>query len=329
MAIRIRSAGILKELERQDEAKRLAQKRMDEREELYLSLASKYGAGTIANRASGKSKTTDSLDVTIQALQRDYKLSDDIIAPVVASGDVSGARKLLETLNKAKAKFVGDSREFPETVVEEIVAGIITRQPTTKPLDMDKITKFIGREVDEIYLPFLEAMNATPGEVYVPEYTYAEPVDINEIPKVMATTAKSQAALAKSEISILRKREKELKNIGKENRTDAEKNEFKLISDRIMSVQSAIENLEENPAEIINLYGNSYLTKLLESPGGEKYKTMPLPPLLTDVANQYPLVASEQIGKALLSAGVFAAGTIARLPTGELIELNFPPQANP
>ena len=125
-------------------------------------------------------------------------------------------------------------------------------------------------------------------------------------------------------IRILQDNLKELEGIGKENRTDAQKNEFKSIADRIMSVQSAIKNLEENPAEIINLYGNSYLTKLLASPGGEKYKTMPLPPLLTDAANQYPLVASEQIGKDLVSAGVFAVGTIARLPTGELIELVRP-----
>ena len=329
MAFKIRSAGILKELDRQDEVKRLSQQRMDEREKLYMSLAGKYGPGTLAQQASGKGGATDSLAITIQALQdpKGFNLSDDLLAPVIASGDALGARKLLETLNGAKSKFEKDNRAFPESVVEEIVAGIITRQPTTKPLDMDKITKLIGREVDEIYLPFLQTMSTTPGEVYVPEYAYAEPVDINEIPKVMATAAKSQAALAQSEISILNKRLKVLQDI--ENRTDTQQNEFSLISERLGAVQSAVKNLEENPAEIINLYGNSYLTKLFASPGGEKYKTVPLPPLLTNAANQYPLVASEQIGKDLVSAGVLTEGTIVRLPTGELIELVRPPQANP
>jgi len=322
MAFKIRSAGILKELDRQDEVKRLSQQRMDEREKLYMSLAGKYGPGTLAQQASGKGGTTDSLAITIQALQKDFNLSDDLLAPVIASGDAPGARKLLETLNKAKAKFVGDSRAFPETVVEEIVAGIITSEPKTKPLNMDKITKLIGRDIDPMYLPILEAMNTTPGEVFVTPYTYAEPVDINEIPKVMATVAKTQAVLAKSEVNILNKRLKVLQEI--ENRTDTQQNELFSISDRISSVQSAIKNLEENPAEIIGLYGNSYLTKLLESPGGEKYNTLPLPKPLTDAANQYPLVASDEIGKALVSAGVLAEGTIARLPTGELIELVRP-----
>mgnify|MGYP003626363346 FL=1 len=324
MAFKIRSAGILKELDRQDEVKRLSQQRMDEREKLYMSLAGKYGPGTLAQQASGKGGATDSLAITIQALQdpKGFNLSDDLLAPVIASGDALGARKLLETLNGAKSKFEKDNRAFPESVVEEIVAGIITRQPTTKPLDMDKITKLIGREVDEIYLPFLQTMSTTPGEVYVPEYAYAEPVDINEIPKVMATVAKSQAVLAKSEVNILNKRLKVLQEI--KNRTDTQQNELFSISDRISSVESAIKNLEENPAEIIGLYGNSYLTKLLESPGGEKYNTLPLPKPLTDAANQYPLVASDEIGKALVSAGVLAEGTIARLPTGELIELVRP-----
>ena len=69
------------------------------------------------------------------------------------------------------------------------------------------------------------------------------------------------------------------------------------------------------------------MRKLLESPGGEQYKTVPLPPLLTDAEYQYPLVASEEIGKALVNAGILAEGTVARLPStgpgipGELIRL--------
>ena len=312
MAIRIRSAGILKELDRQDEVKRLDQKRMDEREQLYLSLASKYGPGTLANRASGKGGTTDSLAITIQALQRDYKLSDDLLAPVIASGDAPGARKLLETLNKAKAKFVGDNRTFPETVVEEIVAGIITSEPTNKPLDMDKITKLIGRDIDPMYLPILESMNTTPGEVYVPEYTYAEPVSFEELDKSIKSLTTSQTFIAKQEKYILQKELNILKGIS--NQTDAQKNAFGLISQRLVTLDNALDTVKDNPAEIIGLYGNSFYNKMLETPYGERIKAqLPIPGILAGSEYEYPQVATVQIANIMLDAEIFKPGDKVRI----------------
>jgi len=195
-----------------------------------------------------------------------------------------------------------------------------------REVDFDVYEKYIGREMDSLYKQiFTEQFGSKPGSVAFENVTYAEPVDINEIPKVLATAAKSHAGLAQSELSMLRSREKQLQNIP--NRTDQQQNEFTALAERIKNITSAVENLDENPSLIINLYGNSYVRKLLESPGGEKYKTVPLPPLLTDAEYQYPLVASEEIGKALVNAGILAEGTVARLPStgpgnpGELIEL--------
>ena len=91
MAFKIRSAGILKELDRQDEVNRLTQKRQDEREKLYLTLAGpkSYSLGSLAKASSGKGSSTDSLDLSIKALQnpKGYNLGDDLLAPIIASGD--------------------------------------------------------------------------------------------------------------------------------------------------------------------------------------------------------------------------------------------------
>jgi len=317
MAFKIRSAGILKELDRQDEVKRLSQQRMDEREKLYMSLAAKYGPGTLAQQASGKGGATDSLAITIQALQdpKGFNLSDDLLAPVIASGDALGARKLLETLNGAKSKFEKDSRAFPESVVEEIVAGIITRQPTTKPLDMDKITKLIGREIDEIYLPFLQTMSTTPGEVYVPEYAYAEPVSFEELDKSIKTLTTTQTLIAKQEKNILQKELNKLEDIT--NQTDAQKNAFTLISDRLGTLDNALDTVKDNPAEIINLYGNSFYNKMLGTAYGERIKAqLPIPSILKGSEYEYPQVATVQIANIMLDAGIFKPGDKVRV--GEL-----------
>jgi len=327
--MRITARGVLDYLDYADRMKLLEQQRQDEKEATVISLISKYGldgsgGSTLAGATGTKSGKSESLGSSLETdlirLQDDFDLSAEILAPILASGDKTAIPRLRTLLEEQKEKYVEDNRSFPTELAKNIVENAAIELPSVNEVDFSVYEDYIGREMDSLYKSiFTSAFGSTPGSVAFENVTYAEPVDINEIPKVLATAAKSHAGLAQSELSILRGRQKQLQDIP--NRTSEQQNEFVALTDRIKNVTSAVENLNENPSLIINLYGNSYVSKLLESPGGEKYKTVPLPPLLTDAKNQHPQVASEQIGIALVNAGVLAEGTIARLPTGELIEL--------
>ena len=330
--MRITAKGVLDFLDYKDQMKLLEQQRQDARESTTISLISKYGligddeftlagaTGTKSGKSSAGTGATGSLKTNLKRLKKDFDLTDEMLAPIIASGDSSAIPRLLEVLNTQKEKYTKDNRTFPTELAKNIIENAAIELPSVNEVDFSVYEDYIGREMDSMYKQiFTSALGSTPGSVAFENISYAEPVDINEIPKVMATVAKSHVSLAQSELSILRERQKQLQDI--QNRTSEQQNEFVALTDRMENVTSAVKKLDENPSLILNLYGNSYLKKLLESPGGEKYKTVPLPPLLTDAKNQHPQVASEQIGIALVNAGVLAEGTIARLPTGELIEL--------
>ena len=332
MAFKIRSAGILKELDRQDEVNRLTQKRQDDREKLYLSLAGpkSYSAGSLARSSSGKGSSTDSLDLSIKALQnpKGYNLGDDLLAPIIASGDPTGATKLLTVLDNAREKFENDGMTLPETVVKDIISSIITKQPTTKRIDMNKITQFIGREINEMYLPMLEEMNTIPGGVYVPDYNYVEQPTLDDLAKIPKLVAQNHIGKAEREISLINQA---IATLADQQGTssapqDLEKQQG-FLTERLASLNNAIKVVGDNPITLISLYGNSYGIELIEKM--PKYEGAPLPEQLTSAMYSVPLVSSIGMGIALLKAGIFSEGTTVRLPStrehpsGEQIKLEL------
>ena len=326
MAFKIRSAGILKELDRQDEVNRLTQKRQDEREKLYLSLAGpkSYSAGSLAKASSGKGSSTDSLDLSIKALQnpKGYNLGDDLLAPIIASGDPTGANKLLTVLDNAREKFEKDGMTLPETVVKDIISSIITKQPTTKPIDMNKITKFIGREIDEMYLPMLEEMNTIPGGVYVPDYNYVEQPTLDDLAKIPKLIAQNHIGKAEREITLINQA---IATLTSQQGTPSEPQDFAdrqvFLIERRQLLDNAIKVVGDNPIELISLYGNSYGIELFKKM--PKYKYAPLPEQLTSAMYSVPEISSIGMGIALLRSGIFSEGTVVRLPTGEQIKLEL------
>ena len=323
MAFKIRSAGILKELDRQDEVNRLAQNRQDEREKLYLTLAGKsYSPGSLAKASSSKGSSTDSLELSIKALQnpKGYNLGDDLLAPIIASGDPTGATKLLTVLDNAREKFEKDGMTLPETVVQDIISRIITTQPTTKPIDMNKITQFIGREIDEMYLPMLEQMNTAPGEVYVPDYNYVEQPTLDDLAKIPKLVAQNHVSKAEIEKTLIAKR---LATLASQQGTTSAPQDLEeqqgFLTERLTSLDNAIKTVGDNPIELISLYGNSYGIEIIEKM--PKYKDAALPEVLTSAMFSVPLVSSIEMGITMLKANIFNEGTLVRLPSGEQIEL--------
>ena len=322
--MRITAQGILNYIDTEDQKRLLEQQRQDQREATAINIISKYGIGDLdsSNLAgatgtkSGKSKSLGtSLETDLIRLQDDFDLSAEILAPILASGDKTAIPRLRTLLEGQKEKYVEDNRSFPTELARNIVENAAIELPSVNEVDFSMYEDYIGREMDALYKQiFTSAFGSTSGSVAFENVTYAEPVNFEDLDKSIKTLTTSQTLLAKQEKNILQKELNKLADI--ENKTDAQRDAFKLITDRKTALDSALAAVKDNPAEIINLYGNSFYNKILKTPYGERLKTLPTPPILTQAEYQYPQVATVQMANILLDAGIFKSGDEVRI--GEL-----------
>ena len=322
--MRITARGVLDYLDYADRMKLLEQQRQDEKEATVISLISKYGldgsgdsslAGATGTKSGKSEGLGSSLETDLIRLQDDFNLSAEILAPILASGDKTAIPRLRTLLEEQKEKYVKDNRSFPTELAKNIVENAAIELPSVNEVDFSVYEDYIGREMDSLYKSiFTSAFGSTPGSVAFENVTYAEPVNFEDLDKSIKTLTTSQTLLAKQERNILQKELSKLVEI--ENKTDVQRDAFKLITDRKTAIDNALSVVKDNPAEIINLYGNSFYNKILKTPYGERLKTLPVPPILTQAEYQYPQVATVQMANILLDAGIFKPGDKVRV--GEL-----------
>ena len=145
-------------LEEQEKKK----KAMDEKEALMFSLAGKYGVDFLNDGANttlaGASATTEGFNqaakssggVAVKTLQTNYNLSDDVLVPILTSGDKKGPAKLLSALEKQRLKYEELGLQMPESVIGQIVESAVVTQPSGTKINFDKMEEYIGREMDEM-----------------------------------------------------------------------------------------------------------------------------------------------------------------------------------
>ena len=305
-------------------------KKQDEREALAFSLASKYGvdfmndgASTTLAGASGTkaglsqvSKTGYGLALkTLQAPNR-YNLSDDVLAPIIASGDKTAPQKLLNILDEQRKKYQADGRELPLEEINAIIESAVIQQPSAKPIDFDAIEDYIGRPLDDLYKRVLEQSAVTAGGVTFEEPGYLAKPDITSIGPTIKTIAMTQKDGATSEVTLIKRALGSLvdeQGNPREGITEAQRNQAILLTQRLQTVESALKNFNDDPIGLLNLYGNSYALKLMSQ--YPEYDGL-LPESLTDPSRQYMAVASRSMAKALLQAGIIEEGTLVRFPDG-------------
>jgi len=324
MAFKLRAAGITNYLKGVEEREALKQARMDKKEALALELMSKYGAGTFAGMGtkSGKaSAAAVSSNAATQMLRKNYGLDDDVLAPILATGDPKGSQKILDILNEQRKLYKKNNMELPDSVIQEVVGNAVLTQPTNKPIDFTEVENYIGREMDSLYKEILQQGTTTAGEVLPFDPGFAEIPSLSDIPTVMQAAVQDVSGTAKREQSIIKRRQAELLKLRETDSSGIYQNEFNILTDRLDEITSAVDNIKDDPSQIISLYGNSYAKKLFSSDAGQSVKNLPLPSILTDAMSSYPMVSSIEMGVALLNAGVFEPNTILRLPTGQTVEL--------
>ena len=309
--------GALNYVIEEDQKKLLEQKRQDEREKTIMSLYSGGKLGGFSTRSGGVKKSTSSIGGNRAYLKENYGLSDEVLAPFIASGDAQGLEDLKTILKNQNEKYKAAGLDLPESVVQEVIEGSVIEQPKDEPLDFKRLEDYIGREMDTMYKEALQAGRTTTGEIIPHDPGFTEIPKLTEIPVVMQASVDDVSGKARRERSIILKRQSELQELMRTDNSGIYQNEFKVLTDRSNSIESALKNVKDDPSQIIYLYGNSYTKRLFSSDAGQIIKNLPLPSILTDAMANKPMIESVEMGFLLVKIGVFEPNTVVRLPNGD------------
>lgn len=312
--------GLQQYLERSDAIKIKREEEESQREALAFELAMKYGTfsdgSTLGTGKSGTSKTSSTMALKVLKSPKRYGLSDQALAPIVASGDKTALPRLLKIIEEQDLKYKNDNREMPKEEVNAIIESAVIDQGSTSAVDFDAIEEYIGRPLDDLYKKVIEQSASASGGVYYEKPGYIAKPDLTDLGPIIKSVALTQKEGARSEIILLNKELGKFLNADgnpREGLTDEEKNQASLLTKRLGRVENALENFEDDPLGLVGLYGNSYAIKLFNN--YPEYDGL-LPESLTDPTRQYMSVASPEMAIALLMAGIIEEGTIVRLPDG-------------
>lgn len=312
-------------------------KKQDEKEAMVFGLAAKYGvdflSGGDSTTLAGASGTTAGFDQTakspygiaLKTLQspNHYGLDDEILAPIIASGDKEGPAKLLNQLEKQRLRYENElGIQMPQTVVQEIVQSAITTQPVGRKIDFKKIEEYIGREMDDLYKAVLTAQETKAGQVFVPEPSFAERPGPEDIDKFEQRAVKFNITRAAEETRMLQKKVSELQGISETTSlTTQQQLELDWLTSRLVQVQEAIQaNQDDNVVPIVGLYGNTYIDQLIEY--YPNFKEAPLNPTLLNAAQQQITVPNRAVAESLAAAGILKQGdTVLNLETNKKIKI--------
>lgn len=311
-------------------------KKQDEKEAMVFGLAAKYGvdflSGGDSTTLAGASGTTAGFDQTakspygiaLKTLQspNHYGLDDEVLAPIVASGDKTAAPKLLDILEKQRLKYEELGLQMPQTVVQQIVESAVTTQPAARKIDFTKIEEYIGREMDDMYKAVLTAQGTKAGQVFIPEPAFVERPGLEDIDKFEQRAVKFNITRAAEETRMLQKKVSELQGISETTSlTTQQQLELDWLTSRLVQVQDAIQaNQDDNVVPIVGLYGNTYIDQLVGF--YPNFKEAPLNPALLNAAQQQVTVPNRAVAESLAAAGILKQGdTVLNLETNKKIKI--------
>ena len=320
--------GALNYFIEEDEKKLLEQKRQDAKEQTALSLMGKYRSGSLGNLTGtnqGKAKApTSSVTANSSYLKNTYNLSDEVLAPIIASGDKTALPRLKDFLDKQRLKFEEAGKELPEEVVNELIETAIVEQPTTEPIDYTEIEKFIGREMDPLFKSIIGTETVTSGSVIFKEPAFVEQPSIEDLERFEKVAVKQNFARAQMELENLSKRQAQLKSLSESTAglNTNQEDERDWIAERQVKVTEALDSYKkENVVPIVQIYGNSYANALLEA--YPTYKNMPYNPILVEASAAPINVPNRAVAKSLGESGILKVGDIVlNLETGRPIRIS-------
>ena len=291
----------------------------DRRDAIVLDLLGKYGATSLAGlsstRSGSRKKSSGSAESDLIYIQDKYNISDEALAAIVAANDPAAIPNLKNILDGYSKKYGADNLSVPTDLVNQIIEEAAIVLPGE--VDVNEINKLIGFELKRDYSAAIDMINAAQtGSVTYGDIIYAEQPtqgDINQLEKNLFSNALFNLRQQKYKASQL---------INRINSEESPTEEKKMYRDMLMRRNARIDDAldqfqKKNPSDLIVLFGNEYIPKMLEDPQNQKFKNVTLSGIFTDPAIKYPLVTNKEEARLLISYGIIPNNIIVRYPDGK------------
>jgi hypothetical protein len=315
--------GLQQYLERSDAIKFKREEEESQREALAFELAMKYGNSGLGSGSKTKGGALNS-NIAIQRLKKEFNVSDEALAPIIASGDPSGAGRLLSVLETQRLKYENKGLTIPDEDITSILESVVIGAPKSEKLDIERLEKYIGREMDSLYKELLQNQTQS-SQVYVPQPAFVETPDLEDLDRFEQRAIKNNLARAKAELRIITDRISELTSVQTSSGLSREQeSESSWLAIRKSELDSAIkDNKNEDVTGLVSLYGSAYFNQLREFyPNFDK---APLNPALLNAARQNIRVSQENSDSVifqLIQLGILKAGDVVDVvsQTGEIVD---------
>ena len=238
--------GILNYLDKVDAAQAVEKKKQDEREALAFELEMKYGSNFLASSKKGKDTGTSSR-TAVAALMKTYNVSEEALAPILASGDKTAAPRLLNLLEKQRLKYEGEKLILPEDVISGIIEDAVITQSATRDIDFSRLEDFIGREMDSLYKDLLKSQSKDPGAVFFPEPVFVAAPGFDDITKFEQRAIAGNLTRAQNELDLVKSKIAEFNSLDEGgNLTTDQIAERAWLTDRKVEIETAVKSYEDD-----------------------------------------------------------------------------------
>jgi len=305
-----------------DEKQTAKKKAMDEKEALMFSLAGKYGVDFLGDGANttlaGASATTEGFNQAVnsklgsdaKSLIETYGITEEALVPIMATGDKTSLKRLLEILDTQNQKYGSEAKIMPKEAIAQIVESAVLTQPSGKKINFGKMEEYIGREMDDMYKTILTIQNTKAGEVYYPTPTYAKSptmAEIGEFQKLAMSSNVNRGAFEKGRVQKQLAKLVKLQESG--NLSVNKQAELSWLTERFQTIGEALDSYEEGiyvPAA--ELYGTEYFNQMLENK--PRFKKSDFDPILFDTEVKMMTVPNKEVAESLEAAGILRPGDV-------------------
>tara|TARA_R100001230_G_C5669629_1_gene174548 strand:+ start:513 stop:1472 length:960 start_codon:yes stop_codon:yes gene_type:complete len=301
--------GILNYLDKADAIQAVEKKKQDEREALAFELEMKYGSNFLTSSKKGKDTGTSS-STAVAALMKTYNISEEALAPILATGDRTAAPRLLSMLEKQRLKYENQKLILPEDVISEIVESAVLTQPSTRDIDFSKLENFIGREMDSLYKDLLKSQSKDPGAVFFPEPAFVEKPSLEDLDRFEKRAISGNLTRAQDELDMVKNKIAEFDSLDEGgNLTTDQIAERSWLVDRKVEIETAVKSYnDDNVVPIAGLYGTAY-TKTLQQLY-PRYEDAYINPALLNASSKEITVPNRAVAESLAAAGILKAGDV-------------------
>ena len=301
--------GILNYLDKADAIQAVEKKKQDEREALAFELEMKYGSNFLTSSKKGKDTGTSS-STAVSALMKKYNISEEALAPILATGDRTAAPRLLSMLEKQRLKYENQKLILPEDVISEIVESAVLTQPSTRDIDFSKLENFIGREMDSLYKDLLKSQSKDPGAVFFPEPAFVEKPSLEDLDRFEKRAISGNLTRAQDELDMVKNKIAEFDSLDEGgNLTTDQIAERSWLVDRKVEIETAVKSYnDDNVVPIAGLYGTAY-TKTLQQLY-PRYEDAYINPALLNASSKEITVPNRAVAESLAAAGILKAGDV-------------------